>query len=51
MKNDDHDGNGTYIIVLYLDKRKRIQIGKLGQFKFKSTSIKKEKIYARCKKD
>ncbi|MCD4722450.1 MAG: DUF123 domain-containing protein [Desulfobacula sp.] len=35
MKNDDHDGKGTYIIVMYLDKSKRIQIGKLGQFKFK----------------
>ncbi len=35
MKNDDHDGKGTYIIVLYLNKNKKIQIGKLGQFKFK----------------
>ena len=35
MKNDDVYGKGTYIIVLYLNKKKRIQIGKLGQFKFK----------------
>jgi len=35
MKNDGHYGKGTYVIVLYLDKSKRIQIGKLGQFKFK----------------
>lgn len=30
-----HLNKGTYIIVLYVDKSKRIQIGKLGQFKFK----------------
>jgi len=35
MKKDDHDGKGSYIIVLYLDKSKKIQIGKLGQLKFK----------------
>jgi Uri superfamily endonuclease len=33
MKNDD--GKGTYIIVLYLNKNERIQIGKLGRFEFK----------------
>lgn len=35
MKNNDHDAKGTYIIILYLDKNKRIQIGRLGQFTFK----------------
>ena len=29
------DEKGTYVIVLYLDENKSIQIGKLGQFKFK----------------
>ncbi len=35
MKKDDPDGKGTYIIILYLDKSKRIEIGKLGKFNFK----------------
>lgn len=35
MKSDNLGGKGTYVIVLYLDKCKWIQIGKLGQFKFK----------------
>ena len=35
MKNDDHSGKGTYIIVLCLVKSKKIRIGKLGQFRFK----------------
>ncbi len=35
MKKNDHNGKGSYIIVLSLDKSQRIQIGKLGQFNFK----------------
>lgn len=35
MRNDDQDGKGTYIIILYMDKGKSIQIGALGNYKFK----------------
>lgn len=34
MKNNDY-GRGTYIIILHLNNGKNIQIGKLGQFRFK----------------
>jgi len=35
MRNDDHDGKGTYIIILYMNMGKSIQIGALGKYKFK----------------
>ncbi len=35
MGNGDHIGKGTYIIVLYMDRSKQLQIGKLGRLKFK----------------
>lgn len=35
MKKHDPVGKGTYIIILYVDTDKQIQIGKLGRFTFK----------------
>lgn len=34
MKNDIHDGKGTYVIVLHLNTVQSFQIGKLGYLKF-----------------